>query len=222
MAAADSILRPEETAVLLVDHQTHLFVRWAEADYLSMRRNAQVLAQLAKIFQLPLILVAVRGGKHHQGGPVLSELTGLYPQAVLLQTTKLNVWEEERVRQAVRQTGRTSIIMAGVCADFGTVLPAIQATEAGYAVRVALEASGNWNPVLTQTVISRLNQANVAATTWLALAGELQADWSHQATGEPLLKLVQQSMPHWVSPNAQTRLHRRHDSTITAFGKLFG
>jgi nicotinamidase-related amidase len=224
MSSAWSPLVRDESLMLLIDHQTHLFVRWSEAEYRAMRRHAQVMGQLAQIFQLPLILVAVRGGKHsHQGGPVLSQLVSSFPKATLIQTTKLNAWQEPRLRSAIQSTGRRSLIMAGVCADFGVVPVAVQASAQGeYLVRVALEASGTWDPIITQTVIARLSQAQVAPTTWLAVAGELQGDWADQTTGEPLLKLLQENMQNWVAPHAQTRSGRRSDSTIATFGKLFG
>jgi hypothetical protein len=69
------------------------------------------LAKLAKVFEVPTILTTVLEAR---GGYLIKELQDVYPEQKPIDRTFINTWEDERVVAAVKDTGRTQLVLAGL------------------------------------------------------------------------------------------------------------
>src|SRR6185312_2253753 len=108
-----------------------------------MKRNALMLAQTAKILNMPVVLTASM--EEYAQGPLLSELESILPSefaARIKRTGIVNAMDDERFAAAVRATGRKNIIVAGVTNDVCTVFPTLSLVDSGYEVQVIADAGG--------------------------------------------------------------------------------
>jgi len=142
--------------------------------------NAYVsLAKIAKVFGVPTILTTV---VEERGGYLLKELQGVFPDQKPINRTFINTWEDSRVVDAVRATGRKKLIIAGLWTEICVAMPAIQALDDGYAVYVVTDASGGVSREAHDMAVRRMVQAGVVPITSGVVTAELQRDWAREAT----------------------------------------
>jgi len=107
-------LDKDKAAVLLVDHQTGLLSLVRDIDPDKFKNNVLALAAAAKYFNLPTILTT----SFEQGpnGPLVPELKEMFPDApYIARPGQINAWDNADFVKAVKATGRTQLIIAGVC-----------------------------------------------------------------------------------------------------------
>jgi nicotinamidase-related amidase len=170
-------LTPENTALLLIDHQTGLMPCVQDIDAVNFKNNAIALAKIGKIWKLPVVITQGGGGGKGPNGPIMQEIIAMYPDAEVIDRYFINSWDEPNFRTAVEQTGRKKLIMAGVTSDVCLAFPAMSAVAAGYDVYAVVDASGCWNWMTEVAAMIRMAQAGVIVTNWVAIAAELNRDW---------------------------------------------
>jgi nicotinamidase-related amidase len=175
----DALLTPEESVLLLIDHQPFQFANLNSHEPTLVVNNVVGLAKTAKAFGIPTILTTVL---EERGGYLLPGLQDVFPDQKPINRTLINTWEDGRVVDAVRATGRKKLIMAGLWTEICVAMPAIHALDGGYAVHVVTDASGGVSAEAHDMAVRRMVQAGVVPMTWLAVQGELQRDWAREAT----------------------------------------
>jgi nicotinamidase-related amidase len=73
-------LSPGNTAVLFIDNQTTLSLGVQSIDTTLLKTNIDGLAQLAKMFALPVVLTTTGGGAEGPSGPLLKGITEAFPE----------------------------------------------------------------------------------------------------------------------------------------------
>jgi len=63
--------------------------------------------------------------------------------------------------------------------------------DAGYDVRLVMNASGNYFEMFLHASIANLTQAGVIVSNWLSIACELQQDWAIERTAKGLPEIYQ-------------------------------
>lgn len=111
-------------------------------------------------------------------GPQLRELTETFGQEVI-DRTLINAWQDRRVHDAVTQTGRHKIIIAGTGLDVCAQLPALASAAEGFDAYVVVDACGRFEPEPSVATISRLTQAGVALVSTRVIVLEAMADNAH-------------------------------------------
>src|SRR5204863_5510647 len=96
--------------------------------------------------------------------------------------TFINTWEDNRVVDAVKKTGRKKVIMAALWTEICLAMPAIQAMGDGYEVYIVTDASGGVTIEAHDMAVRRMVQAGAVPITWIALSGEWQRDWAREST----------------------------------------
>lgn len=167
-------LTPDNSAMLLIDHQAGLFLGVHSMDQQILKNNAIALAKVAKVFNLPTVLFT--SSRNGPNGPTISELVELFPNHEIIDRSPINLWNDPKCRAAVEQLGRQKLIMAAITTDVCLTFPAIAAVAAGYDVYGVIDASGTWSPTAELTSIMRMTQAGVIMTNWIAVAAELKQD----------------------------------------------
>src|SRR5207245_4508280 len=101
--------------------------------------NVVGLAKTAKVFGVPTILTTVL---EDRGGLLIKRLQDVFPEQKPIDRTFINTWEDSRVVEAVKKTGRKKLIMAALWTEICLAMPAIQALGQGYEVFIVNDATG--------------------------------------------------------------------------------
>jgi nicotinamidase-related amidase len=173
----NALLTPEESVLLLIDHQPFQFANLHSHEPTMVVNNVVALAKTAKVFNVPTILSTVL---EDRGGKLIKPLQDVFPEHKPIDRTFINTWEDARVVDAVKKTGRKKIIMAALWSEICLAMPAIQAAGEGYEVYAVTDASGGVSAEAHEMAIRRMVMAGVVPITWMAVAGELQRDWARQ------------------------------------------
>src|SRR4029453_10225759 len=104
VAATDTLLKPEDCAVLLVDFQAGLGFGVESASRQILLNNAVALAGTAVAFNVPLVVST--SASRVYSGPLFPALQDALPSVKAIERKNMNVWEDDTVRKAVVATGR--------------------------------------------------------------------------------------------------------------------
>src|SRR5215467_7846861 len=108
-----ALINVDDTALLLLDHQAGLFQTVKDISVAELRANVIALARIATLLKVPVITTAsVPDGPN---GPLMPEIAEFAPHALYVpRQGQVNAWDNEAYVKAVRQTGKTTLIMGGV------------------------------------------------------------------------------------------------------------
>lgn len=188
-------LTPENSALILVDHQTGISSGVADMSQTEFQNNVVALAKVGRMFELPSIITT--SAADGPNGPLLSSLTDVLPNAPIVHRPgQINAWDCEEFVESVKKLGRKKLILAGVSTDVCLAFAAIAAIKEGYEAYAVVDASGTWNQLVAQTATLRMVQAGVIPMTWVAVAAELQNDW-RKPTGEQLAEIMGEHLPFY-------------------------
>lgn len=185
----DALLRPEDSVLVLIDHQPYQLANLNSHDPHMAVNNATGLAKAAKVFNVPTILTSV---VQERGGVIFPQITEVFPGQDVIDRTFINTWEDKRVVDAVKATGRKQLIIAGLWTEICVAMPAIQALGEGWDVTVITDASGAVSVEAHQVAIQRMIAAGANMMTWMALAAEWQRDWARMDTALALNDVIKQ------------------------------
>lgn len=171
----DSLLRPEDSVLVLIDHQPYQLTNLNSHDPHAVVNNATALAKLGKAFEVPTILTSVIAGR---GGLIFPQITDVFPDQEVIDRTLINTWEDPNVVDVVKATGRKQLIIAGLWTEVCVAMPTIQALGEGWDVTVITDACGAVSVEAHQVAIQRMIAAGANMMTWVALAAEWQRDWA--------------------------------------------
>jgi nicotinamidase-related amidase len=177
---AAQLLTPQNSAIILIDHEPQFVFSLASMDRGSLLNNVAGLAKTAKLFGVPTIITS--GTAEAFAGPVIPEITSVFPGQPIIDRTNINAWEDQRIVDAVRATGRKKLIIAGLWTEVCVALPALSALEEGYEVYVVTDASGGWTKESHDAGVQRMVAAGAKPISWLAVLFEYQRDWARQGT----------------------------------------
>ena len=182
-AGLGALLTPENSVLVLIDHQPFQFANLNSHEPTMVVNNVIGLAKTAKVFGVPTILTTV---VEERGGFLIKGLQDVFPDQKPIDRTFINTWQDPKVVDAVKKTARKKIIMAALWTEICLAMPAIQAQGEGYEVYAVTDASGGVSVEAHNMAIQRMMMAGVAPITWMAVAGELQRDWARMETAMAL------------------------------------
>src|SRR5580704_2038921 len=175
----DALLAPERSVMLLIDHQPFQFSNLHSHDPTLIINNVVGLAKAAKAFEVPTILTTVT---EKRGGYIFKGLQDVYPTQKPINRTFINTWEDRRVVEAVKKTGRKQLVIAALWTDICLAMPVIQSLADGYDVFFVTDASGAVSREAHDMAVLRMVQAGAVPVTWIAVMSEWQRDWAREAT----------------------------------------
>lgn len=169
----DSLLRPEDSVLVLIDHQPFQLANLNSHDPHMVVNNSAALAKSAKAFGVPTILTSV---VEDRGGHIFPQITDVFPGQEVIDRTTLNTWEDKKVVDVVKATGRKQLIIAGLYTEICVAMPVIHALGEGWDVTVVTDACGGVSVESHEVAIQRMIAAGANVMTWLALASEWYRD----------------------------------------------
>ena len=175
----DALLTPERSVLLLIDHQAFQFSNLHSHEPTLIVNNVVGLAKAAKAFKVPTILTTVT---EDSGGYLLKGIQDVFPTQKPINRTSLNSWEDIRVVEAVKKTGRKQLIVAALWTEICLAYPVIQSLADGYDVFIVTDASGGVTREAHDMAVLRMVQAGAVPITWVGVMSEWQRDWAREAT----------------------------------------
>ena len=172
-----SMIDPDDAVMLLVDHQSGLFQLVRDIDQPTLRHHVCALAKVAHLAKIPTFTTAsVPDGPN---GPLIPEIHQYCPEAVYVpRTGQINAWDNPKWVEAVENTGRRTLIIAGTLTSVCMAFPTLKALEAGYKVFNVVDASGNYSAMATDITLARVVQAGAVPTDTFATLAELMSTWN--------------------------------------------
>src|ERR1700747_2261401 len=134
----DALLTPENCVLLLIDHQPFQLANVNSHEPTMVINNVTALARTAKVYGIPTILTTVNEGR---GGAIFKQVQAVFPDKKPIDRTFINSWEDRRVVEAVKRTGRRKLVMAALWTEMSCNARYPRDGD-GYDVYVVTDASG--------------------------------------------------------------------------------
>jgi nicotinamidase-related amidase len=178
-----ALLDPSDAVILLLDHQAGLFQTVKDISVAELRSNTVLLAKLANLMKIPVITTASE--PNGTNGPIMPEIQQFAPHAVYVpRKGEVNAWDNELFVKTVRDTGKKTLIMAGVWTSVCVMFPALDAKVAGFKVYAVMDASGDPSEMASRTSLARFVQGGVIPTTTNAVLSEVHRTWNRPEAAE--------------------------------------
>ncbi|KAK3114504.1 hypothetical protein LTR53_007108 [Teratosphaeriaceae sp. CCFEE 6253] len=179
------LLSKNDSALLIVELQVGLAAAVRDWDATIFKNNIFAHAALGKAFNLPVIMTtSVEVGPN---GPLPKEILEMYPdQTPIKRPGEANAWDNPGLtpltkvpdfRAAVKATGKSQLIIAGITTDICVAFLALSLHAEGYHVAVNLDASGAFNQRSADAAVGRMQAAGVQIMNLFSISAELFRDW---------------------------------------------
>jgi nicotinamidase-related amidase len=138
---------------------------------------------LATLLDIPVITSAsVPEGPN---GPLMPEIHQSAPHAVHVpRKGEVNAWDNALFVKTVRETGKKTLIIAGVWTSVCVMFPALDAKAEGFKVYTVIDASGDPSEIVSRTTLARFIQAGVIPTSANAVICESHRTWNRPDAAE--------------------------------------
>lgn len=210
-----ALLDPTDVVMLLLDHQTGLFQNVKDISITELRTNTMAIAKLAALTGIPVITTASE--PNGPNGPLMPEIQEAAPHAVYVpRRGEVNAWDNALFVKTVRETGKKTLIMAGVWTSVCVMFPALDAKAAGFKVYAVMDASGDPSEFASRTTLARFAQAGVIPTSANAVLCEVHRTWNRSDAAQ-LAEIYTM-----VSPNYRAVMESYRKAQEVVNGKLTG
>jgi nicotinamidase-related amidase len=159
--AAASLLRPERTAVVVVDLQERLLP--AIADRERILRNSVLLLRLAEVLALPVVLTT----QYSRGlGPTVPQVLEAAPGVTPLDKVSFGCFGSPEFLDRLAALGtRDQLVVAGIESHICVAQTVLGALERGYAVHVASDAVGSRTAENRAVGMARMERAGALVSS---------------------------------------------------------
>lgn len=185
------LLTPMNCQLIFIDQQPQMAFGVQSVDRQMLRNNVVALAKAAKAFDVPTTISTVETLSF--SGHTYPELLAVFPEHPILERTSMNAWDDQKVRDALAQSGRKKVVVSGLWTEVCNITFAFSAMlEGGYEVYMVEDASGGVSKAAHDYAMLRMIQAGVVPVTWQQVMLEWQRDWARKATYDAVVRIVQE------------------------------
>lgn len=188
MTGSESLLKPGDCAMLLVDFQAGLAFGVESIARQVVLNNAVALARTAMAFNVPV--VASTSASRVYSGPLIPSLQEALPSVKPIERRSMNVWEDDAARSAVLATNRKRLIVAGLLTEACVSFPVLSALKEGFEVFVVGDTCGGLTSAGHELALRRMETAGAQVTSWMQVLLEFQRDWTRHDTYEAARAIV--------------------------------
>jgi nicotinamidase-related amidase len=172
-ASSPKRLTRDNAVLLLVDHQVGLYTGIRDIDLLHLKHNIVGLTRAMLALKVPVVVTTT---SENMWGPLIPELAEVLRGVKTIERTTVNAWDEKRVVDAVKATGRKKLIVTGISTDVCLAFPAIAALAEGFESYAVIDASGGFTQTQVDMGVLRMQQAGVIPVGYSNVAVEILAD----------------------------------------------
>jgi nicotinamidase-related amidase len=196
--------------VVMIDHQPFQLANVNSHEPTMVINNAIGLAMTAKAYGIPTILTTVN---EDSGGQIFKGVQDIFPDHKTINRTYINAWEDQRVVEAVKKTGRRKVVFAALWTEMCLAMPAIHAMGDGYDVYVVTDASGGVSVEAHDMAIRRLVAAGAHGWRW-------PENFSAIGRAPSISETSARSSPNAQAPPVRRSRGKRSRSTPAKSGAL--
>lgn len=169
-----------QCALLLMDYQDNTLGSVFGQDRRVIELNARTVAVAAVSLGIPIVLSTVGVGMG-LNGPTIPSLQAALPGHTAIDRTTTNAWEDPAFLAAVKATGRTRLVMAGILTSICLAYPVVSALADGYQVTFLEDAVGDMYKEMHDTAVLRLAHAGAVPNSAKAMLTEWFRDLASPA-----------------------------------------
>jgi nicotinamidase-related amidase len=163
----------DNALLLLVDHQIGLYTGVRDIDTLQLKHNVVGLTRAMIALKVPVVVTTTT---ERMWGPLIPELAEVVKGIKTIERTTVNAWDEKRIVEAVKATGRKKLIVTGISTDVCLAFPAMSALAEGFDSYAVIDASGGFSRTQVEMGVLRMQQAGVVPVCYSNIAVEILAD----------------------------------------------
>ena len=181
---------PENSAILLIDHQVGTMGWTHSHDINLVKQNAIKLAKIAAALNLPVVLTSSM--EENVQGPLIPELEEILPEAFAARIKRpgiVNAMHHDGFNKAVKALGRKKLFVAGVTTEICVTFPVLQMLDEGYEVQVSADASASYTRYGDELALARMRSEGAIITTVDQIISELAIDWT-SPNGQKLMGIL--------------------------------
>jgi nicotinamidase-related amidase len=182
----------KNSVLCLIDHQPWVAFPINSITPEHLTNNVLGLAKTAKGLDVPTILTTINAKSGPLKDPLLQGLSGLWPDVEPIDRSNTNAWSDPAFVEAVKETGRKKLVMAGLWTEVCLAQTAISAIADGYEVFFVSDASGGLSPEAHERACQRMIQAGAVPMSWFAVA----AEWTPDNTAPEYQKMYPITLAH--------------------------
>ena len=185
------VLTPQNCQLIFIDHEPQMAFAVQSIDRQVLKNNTVALAKAAKLFKVPTTITTVETEAF--SGYTYPELLDVFPDAVLLDRSSMNSWDDKKVRDALKANARNKVVVSGMWTEVCNNTFALSAMlEGGYEIYMVADASGGTSKEAHDYAMLRMIQAGVVPMTWQQVLLEWQRDWANKDTYDGVMAIVRE------------------------------
>jgi nicotinamidase-related amidase len=185
------VLTPQNCQLIFIDHEPQMALAVQSIDRQVLKNNTVALAKAAKLFKVPTTITTVETEAF--SGYTYPELLDVFPDAVLLDRSSMNSWDDKKVRDALKANARNKVVVSGLWTEVCNNTFALSAMlEGGYEIYMVADASGGTSKQAHEYAMLRMIQAGVVPVTWQQVLLEWQRDWANKDTYDGVTAIVRE------------------------------
>ena len=178
-----------EVQLLFADLQPQIVQRSKTTDPKMIAQSAAVLAQLAKVFSLPVIISVVpEGGEAPELIPELAKETA---DASQISRTNISPFLDEKTTLALKDNVRKTLIIAGFATEAVIFHAVVGAIEAGYRAIVSVDACGGMSERTELAALRQIEAFGGEITSTVTIATSLEPNVTTDL-GQKMFATIQQ------------------------------
>lgn len=182
------LLTPDNCVFTFIDLQPQMLFGVQNFDRQSVINSNVALAKAARIFDVPVVLSTVETKSF--SGNLWPQVQAVFPRHVPIERTSMNSWDDKNFVAAIKRTGRTKIVLAGLWTETCVALATVQAIYDGYELFVVEDCCGDISQLAHDNAMRRVIQAGAKPVSSLSVMLELQRDWAEHDTYEAVMDTV--------------------------------
>ena len=176
-----STIASHQVAVLFLDLQDNIVASVKTIGRHKLRKAVGALAKLCALHDLPAFLSAVP-----PGGPFLKSVLEPLDEPTVRPRTFTSAFADTGLVDALKATGRKSIVIAGVASEIVVLRTALDAREAGFEVQILIDACGGFSERTEAAAWNRATANGVVMSSVVTLAAELAGDFTTEPGAKTL------------------------------------
>lgn len=185
------VLTPKNSQLIFIDQQPQMAFGVQSIDRQTLKNNTVGLAKAARIFDVPTVITTVETESF--SGHTYPELLEVFPDTPILERTSMNSWDDQKVRDALKNNGRNKVIVSGLWTEVCNNTFALSAMlEGGYEIYMVADASGGTSQAAHDYSMQRMIQAGVVPVTWQQVLLEWQRDWKNRDTYDEVMAVAKE------------------------------
>jgi Isochorismatase family len=179
----------QEVQLLFADLQPQIVQRSKTTDPNEIAQSAAVLAQLAKVFSLPVTISLVPEGG--EAPELIPELAREAAEAHQFQRASASPFLDEKTKLALKNNDRKTLVIAGFATEVVVLHAVVGAIEAGYRAIVPVDACGGMSERTESAALRQIEAFGGEVTSTVNIATSLEPDFTTDL-GQKMFGTLQQ------------------------------